>query len=345
MARKALTAQSDLILRHEIPYYPQLPKDISIFESGAQQLVMATVDGQDVMFWVAPYFLHGKTPVGFLADDAATVCTMFLAVPTNLRGKMNDTDFVCQGFTPADYGKSKDLKVSTTRDKAVWTFRDMEFVCQPPHWSAKGRHGNISFDLNIIGTSPTSFFIGDFKDILKTGVACFDQFTAARGAVTVNGKRYPIANGYGAHEHPVLARAVGEAFSHQMYWFIGGGDGLQFFHFTWGPVNYGRVLVDGKFVAADRGMSLAVTDWWKDPRSLATIPCRWHLTQRSKDGIFDVEAVAHGRVNRIWCLRSGYVLDVWIMGTANGHFIRPDGGATPVKDVLFTVEWMRTIWP
>jgi len=277
---------------------------------------------------------------------------MFLAVPKKLRGHMNDTDYICQGFSPADYGKDTELKVSSTASQVVWKYRGSEFICRPPYWTAKGKDGDLSYDLKITGTAPTSYYIGDFKKFPKEiPVADFDQFTTCTGTIKAGQKTYPIAKGFGGHEHCVSVMAMGQVFNQrateqQMLWFVGGGDPLQFFCFSWGAHRYGRIMVGGQCLSyGDNDVTIHTLEHWKDPRSLVTMPCRWHVNMRSPKAIVDVEAVASGRINRIWAMRFGYLLDTWFLGTLNGSVLYPNGRVVPVNDVLYEVEWVRTLWP
>lgn len=330
-----------------MPFYQELPKDADIFEGCPEHVILAKVDGYDLLFWISAYILDGRTPDGFLAEDAAALCTMLVMVPQKERGRMNDNDFICRGFTPFEYLKTGDLKVTPERDKVVWKIKNTEFVCHPPYWEVRGSNEGIEYALEIIGTAPASWYAPGWDNIPEMKQANFNQFTFCTGSISVGGKTYEISNGYGCHEHPVIINSFdAEALRQPLYWFNGGGDELQFFTFGWGdsPEWYARVLVEGKYLAYEN-VTLDILEWWHDPRSLATIPCKWHLNMRSADGILDVHAVASGRANRVWCQRSSYALDVWILGTVNGSFLYPDGHIIPIKDMLFMVEWLRAIWP
>lgn len=345
-------AQSNLEIRHELPFYHDRPEGVTdIFEGLGEQLVWAKVDGYDLMFWVAVYFHDGTSPDGVLADDVSSLSNILMIVPQKDRGKMNDNDFIATGFSPTKFYKSTDLKVDQKDDRVIMKLADVEMNCSPPHWRVRGKNELIEYDLKISGSAPTSFYIGDFDDIWnkKNQATSFNQLTTCTGTIKFKGKTYNIGEGYGCHEHVVALSVSREAFKGGMHWFNGGNQDVQFslIHYGGRPHAYGRVAVEGKYPLYEKyeDITMQVLERWHDPRSQVMVPSKWHINMRSSEGIFDVVATASGRANRPWILRHGIIHDIWILGTMNGSFIYPDGKTVPIKDELFMVEYCEGYWP
>lgn len=343
--------RSDLTIRHESPYYYERPKSVTdIFEGFGQQLIWAETDGYDVMFWSSVYFFDGASPDGVLASDAAGLSNILIVSPQKDRGKMNDNDFVACGFGPTKYFKSKDLRFDITDEKVVLKLADSEFVSSPPHWEVRGKNEGIEYDLKIVGSAPTSFYVGDFDHVWDgSHQTSFNQLTTSTGKISAAGKTYRIPEGYGCHEHCVALSVSRDAFKGGMHWMNGGGKRVQFslIHYEGRRHAFGRVAVDDKYPVYDKweNVTMTVLERWHDPRTHVMLPCRWHINMRSSEGVFDVVAVSAARANRPWILRHGIIHDTWLLGTMNGSFIYPDGRTVPIEEELFMVEWCEGYWP
>jgi hypothetical protein len=345
-----LAVQRTLTLDHEMPYYQSLPNDVNIWEGAPQHVVLAKVEGYDLFFWISAYILDGRTTTGFLANRALALGSIVYLIPHDKRGRMNDNVFSVNGFDPADYLDITELLVNKVQDAVVWKIRDVKFTCRPPYWDVHGSHAGLEFDLSIKGKGPTSFFAGDFDNLLSGEKwASFDQLTTCTGHISIDGRRHEISNGYGCHEHFVSifddSLSVVDLFrENPTTWFVGGNNRVQFQ--CTAPNAQAHVLVDEKSINyIDSQITIDVLSEWIDPRNHVVLPCKWHVNMRSDDGIIDLTLSASSRANRMWALRNGYILDVWMMGTADGVFIHSDGRSIHIKDMLFTWEVPRTVCP
>ena|GEM_PF-5136908 len=353
--------KAPLTLHHEQCYYPTLNKDLDKFEGWPQHLVMATVDGYHIMFFVSAYLLDGKSPGGFLADNAATLSTIFVMIPVKEQGVMHDNDFIVNGFCPNDFLKFEDLKIVSGKDKVMMKIKDVEFVSAPPYFFAKGKDTGIEFDIKVTAVGETSWYKGeDWDDIMKDADKLakkgnnFDQYTSVEGTIKAMGKTFVFKDGRGTHAHPVNQLNLEARMRSDSCVYIGYDKRLQFVGQSWaGIVNRGfiHLLDDGRHFVYDNGVNpkadanLIVTGTWYDPRSMFTVPYKWHANMRSPEGILDVDIAGTGRATRIFALKRAYCLDLWVMGMANGLFLLPNGDTLAIKDVLCALEFTKTCWP
>ena len=338
-----------LSLKYERPFFATLPQDGDIFEGGHQNIVLAEADGHDVALWIAPYVLHGYTQDGMLADNAATLGIIEVHVPTKLRGSMHDSDFVCQGWMPTDFVKTDELKVDSTRSDVTWKIKDSEFRSRPSHWEVRGHSGTVGYNLSMEGLGPTAWCLGDFDRIVETRAVDFNQLTSCSGTITVGEKTLNITEGYGYHGHSVLVSMPGKEYRGGTYYFFAGGTDFQLLSIVTNPGaaghRCGHMRLGKQFFHFGSAIDVDVLEWWQDPRSLAKVPCKWQLNMQSAEGVLNLRAVASGRANRVWCLRNGYMLDVWLLGTMSGAFVHKGGEVIPIKETLFSVQCLRRIWP
>lgn len=125
---------------------------------------------------------------------------------------------------------------------------------------------------------------------------------------------------------------------------------LQMFMFrhTGKGIDYGQLRVEGQDISymPARGLgsvSFTTLERWHDPRSGLYIPCKWHLTMASAQGIVDLDIVGQGRTYYHYTAKKGVLIMKWILSLANGAFYFPEGRSLPIKDTLVCAEWGQAI--
>lgn len=359
--KEQVQTNNPLTLHHVQCFYSMLNKNLDKFEGWPQHLITAKVDGYNIMFFISAYLIDGKSPGGFLADNAAALSIIFAMIPEEEQGMMHDNDFIATGLCPNDFLKYDDLKIISEKDKIIMKIKDVEFVSAPPYFSVKGKDTGIEFDLKVTAVGETSWYKGEDWDVIMNDTEKltkkgnnFDQYTTVEGTIKAMGKTFTFKNGLGTHAHPVNQLSLEERFRSASCVYIGYDKGMQFVGQSWaGVVNRGFVhlLDEGRHLVYDNGVNpkadanLTVTGTWYDPRSMFVVPYKWHANMRSPEGILDVDINGTGRATRIFALKRAYCLDLWVLGVANGLFLLPNGDTITIKDVLCALEFTKTCWP
>jgi hypothetical protein len=327
-------------------------------------LILAESEGYDIMMWDIMYIFQGgpsRPRSQWLGDGVANVALQVI-IPQERRHKgMYNNNFHRMGMSIPQYYRHEDLKVVRENNRVMWSVGDIHYICRPPVWELKGKHGEAEYDLTFhqLPSSSVAWVLGTFEEAEKTRMGAGYCYVSCQGTLKVAGQTYPIKDGLGVHERiaysecRVFDLAVGPAMQD-----TGQGGGIAIMCFTpdiqvWiyatDPDAATAFLnVKGKEITylpkSGKGTtSYVITERWFDPRTWLYIPSRFHITCASSEGVLDLDFQGEGRCVYPWELKRGYDLLVWVLATANGAFYYPDGRKITIKDALAYQETIKNI--
>ena len=324
--------------------------------------VVAESGDFDILMGEFFYVFQGgpSRPKSQWLGDGVANNSLHIIIPKERRGKgLSNNNFHRVGMNLPQYYQHEDLKVDRDADSVTWSLGDIRYICRPPEWELRGRHGEAEYDLTFHQLPhPVVWSYGTFREAENNGLGAGYCYLSVEGSLKVAGKTYTIHNGRGVHERlafsesPVLDMAVvppkhdtgdGGGFAiHGLHgdvlvWMLGRPDDPMAF-----------ITVDGKQISYLPGqgqgtVSYATTERWFDPRTGMYVPSQWHVSCASPDGVLDLDITGHGRGFYPWEMKRGYQVMLWILGVANGAFYTPDGRTIPITNQLVQHEVVKNI--
>ncbi len=320
-------------------------------------IVTAECGDFDIFLWAAAYRLCGHGDNVWLVDgEGAEQDTMFFAVPRNQRNEgLTDHDFARLSWEPGNRQTADALRVHSTASGGTrWNIGKRQYIAEANAFQLKGEHAGVELDLVFRPVPPALWEWGSFADAPARDRGGYDLFCRVDGTIEAGGKVYTIKNGTGIKERITVGASANPVKTlpapREMYWTIMmAPDDTAVFLFQPGRkgLDLGHVVRGGedlefKSHTGEAQVCLTLLDRWYDPRSGLSLPCHWHLSMASAQGLVDLEIRAHGRCWFNWILRNGIRLNTYLLCTANGFFRASDGALTPFEDVLVAQNWLRT---
>jgi hypothetical protein len=341
---KILPAISNLTLDDQTLHYIHVP-DVQEWYENYGFLVVGEMEDHDFFLWTCVIVLKGPPDGGYwMTEDGVMHDTTFFMLPKENNGKMLDNDFISGDHMPWQYSKGSDLKVLREKDRVVWRLQDREYVARPPYWEIHGNHKGVDLDMVLHGICPSSYYMGDFKDIAQNLMAGSEQTMQAEGSITVKGKKYEIYNAGGCHENISLPAMdqVSLVTKGRYLWMVGWALDLQLRVFYMPGLNQftGEVFIDGKAVSYNGRSQVAVDerDFWGDPRTGFSTCSNWQINLSSVEGDFEASLANGGRAFHVNPFSNGYLWRYWNLAFAQGSFTPPNGKTITFEDMRVGIE-------
>ena len=323
--------------------------------------VVAEAGDFDIYVWEAVYIFKGgpERPKSQWLGDGVADHTMIVVVPKAWRHQgMHDNNYLRVGMSTEQYFAHDELEIVEADDTVTWRVGNMEYTSHLDTGvhEVRGEHGGCAYDLTftqIPGTNTVPIF-GELEQAAEVRAAGAYSYSTCSGTLTLGGRTHVIIDGDGLHEHI--------AFSECPQWDVavvgpqrdrkGGGvygsfrsDGLVCQIHSESPDETTIVIAtQGEdIIFQGPSVNLERTDYWIDPKSGVSVPCRWHVIASSPDGTLDVELDGYTRGGWPWELKRCILFQTVVIATTNGTYTAHDGTVIAINDAIATMDYHRML--
>ncbi|KAF2802331.1 uncharacterized protein BDZ99DRAFT_483059 [Mytilinidion resinicola] len=304
-------------------------------------VVRARTDSEeDLLLWL------------FLYRQSALLVTNYTGPEKEI---MHNTPFLNKGQNLDDYYSPGSLQWNETKDEVTWKLDGRELASSPPYYKARGEHGGIEVNLDLVQWSDLFYQIGPFTEVNSEGGGAGGILhLKASGTVTANNITYTISEGYAIHERIITAGVVPARLQYM------GGRGSPWFN-SWGKqfsfwtmgTDIGNdtqsiqmfINIDNQTIIVEEPLYAQINalNSWFDPKTNQINPSKWKITSITELGTLDATVTAYGRYYYTWIRRGGTILVHSYIADTVATFTRKNGTVVSEKQVSM-VEYMRTLY-
>lgn len=307
-------------------------------------------EGHDIHLWM---FMYRQLGDAVIIDNE--VCqTLLVNVKFDDKEKetMHDTEFVNKGQNIDDYNKVGTLRFTDSESTVTWSLNGRVFESQPPQWHVKGEHAGVNVDLVFTQRGDAFYHCGEFSNIKNSrGIAGFIVHCNAKGTVTVHQKTYTISHGHGVHERILMGGLVpdrlGSMAGRGSNWLHGWGKNLSFYILSRDISQSSTFMlnIDGETLASvGDNASVQEAEHWLDPKTNQMNPRKWRIRAITERGKLEAVVSAYGRAYYTWIRAGGTLVVHQYVADCEARFTRTDGTVIEEKQMLASLEYMRTLY-
>jgi hypothetical protein len=344
MKGQPMTVENALIaLSDETEQHQHFAPGTEFWQQNAYTFVGAS-SGMDFMLFTKVCVVAGREGGQWPhVGERVEHTTELIMLPSDRRGSMADHHFIASGIHPHQLREKSELSVTESADAVRWSIEGRVYEATSGNWHVRGEHGGVDLDLIFTPILPPLWPWGRTDDPTLKPI-WYDTMCAVSGTITVAGKTYPI-DGTGIREHmtvgPHINNIANNAPRDPIYWdyLVSPDISVWFFRYPGPGQDLAFVRLDGEDIPYTSGqITHTVIEHWADRRSGLSFPCKWNLVLASPRGTLVLDIAAHGRSFLPWVMTPGIRLEIWMLGTGNGVFHRPDGTRTLIEDQLMVIN-------
>ena len=334
---------TDVVLENEVSHLPELLPSCSgnhYLEQNAFAIIGESGD-YDIMSTYLSYVVGGKA---WGVDRQNLRLAAFMAIPKSMRGKMHDNDFISNRVDPI-HGTGEMLYLKE-KDSVTLDIAGQKIIARPPYWQLTGAefHG-VQYDVVATANGPATWTLGKYEDIVKNGMAGYDQSLSFTGSITAYGQKFELGpDTKGSRQYVTIGDKwingdLLKRFSRHAYiWVI--SKEAEAFVWVKDAMNLvtGRTVVDKNTYNYDpSSVQVEELDHWVDPRTGIYLPVRWRVKMESDGNRADLIVTAYARYIYSFCQTDGICTYCNFLSRADGEIIQ-NGRRIEIKDARAKAE-------